>query len=440
MVQLGVDNDGPKQKSWVEDSFKNKFAEKLGKLVSKPKASSQPTADQAPKRGYWAQQRDTVKPRGNSNSNSVPKSGSANINSWLAYMRGETSHPSESAPGRNLGMPKPEPKSDIEMLIAELLNKSKSGPSWDTRAEDEDMINQIFGSQLAQIANARNSTNTRFNESLANTRDLYAGHEQEVRGAGRANLQKIATDLTNATNSTYDGAVGQVQEMQNANRSRGEEMLTRLGLQASAPLVNETADANQNAINDLVSAKAAQQNQNNSYAAADMRQNDARAASIASESVSKQADLSRQLQDILGELGNKEADINSAKAQAMYEASQNAKQNWRSDREYATSALSELLAAQQKAQGESSGGINGSQTASVLNGLGITDPRLQQQYSSAYTDAVMNAPFTPGVQDQTAAYLKYLVNNYEDLDPNLLLGLTQGNLNFGTYKPGQPVG
>lgn len=330
-------------------------------------------------------------------------------------------------------------KSDLEKLISELQNQTKEGFTWEDQAREQQMIDQIFGSQLSQIANARNSTNSRFAESTAKTRDLYQGHENEVRGADRAIYEGIANQAKTATNETFDQGINTMQDAQSKNRAESEEMMSRLGLQASAPLAVETANEQQKAIDDLAAAKVSSQKQNDSYAASDLRRNDARAQYIADESVTKQADLSRQLEDILGELGNKEADVNSAKAEALYGAYGNAKSEWRSDREYATSSLAQLMEAQAKSSQDSAGGMNAPAMSNVLASLGLSDPALQQKYQNAYTDAVLNAKYYPGQQDQTSVYLNHMRKENPDLDPNVLLGLTQGNLSYGTYRPGTPM-
>lgn len=345
--------------------------------------------------------------------------------------------------GKRTGtLQRPEEESDLERLISELLNQTNEGHTWESRAQDEDMINQIFGSQLSALANARDTATSRHGTSLANTKELYGGHVHDIRNADKATYQGIATDQAAATNQVYDTGVKQLEDSRNANRDAGTEMLQRLGLQASAPLVQETANEGQSAIDSLVQAKASQQNQNTAYAGADMRRNDERAQSIADESVAQQTDLTRQLEDILGSLSNKEADVNSQKSEALYGAFRDSKNDWRTDREYATNSLAQLLKAQSEAAGKEQElqQTNAPQMANILAGLGINDPSLQKDYSSAYTDAVLNANYVPGIQDQTTAYLKYLTqNNERGLDPNVLQQLITGNLNYGSYKLGAPT-
>lgn len=351
----------------------------------------------------------------------------------------------------------------INDLINELVNQSKSGFRWDGEAEEDAMLSKIFDEQLARISQTRNQTNDRFKESSANTASLYKGHENEVLGADRQRYTDIASQQTTRNNENFDGAIKDTQTMQNQNRSESEEMLKRLGLSASAPVAVEAANEQQSAIDQLVQTKAAQQQQNDAYAGADLRRNDERAQSIADEGVQQQTSLSRQLQDILGELGNKEADIHSEKASAKYGAYQNAQQNWRSDRDYATGALGGLMSSQEasadnawqrqlqqqelqmkqaemasKSQQETQG-MNAPLMSNVLSGIGISDPAVQEQYSNAYTDAVMNADYTPGLDDQTSAYLKYLKKENPDLSASTLWAMVNGTLNYGTYKTGAPT-
>lgn len=357
---------------------------------------------------------------------------------------------SKNYKGGGFSSPAPsQENSDLLDLINQLQAQSEQGFTYDSKARDDEMINQIFGAQLAQIASAKDQTNQRFGESTENTKRLYNGHVNEIRTKDKAEYQGIANQATSDTNSVFDGAIAQTQNADKAQNAEMEEMLARLGQQSAAPQAAQMMADQQKTINDLVQTKAAQGQQNNTYAEANQTRNDERAQSIADESVSKQHDLSRQLQDILGELGNKEADINGQKAQAGYQAYQNAEDNWRQDRSYATDALGQLMKlkadeaaamAEAQAKSQESGGMNGSQMTTILNGLGIQDPSLQQKYSSAYTDAILNSNYTPGVQDQQTQMLKYLRdNNKSGLDINMLRDLVSSNLNYGTYKPGTPM-
>lgn len=437
MVSLGVDNEG--EGNWLQRAAK-KLAEIGG---GRGEQSSEP--------GSIASQ--VIK------SNAGPIANASRSGSIINSPFTKASSFGAGSSGRfgSSATPKPQTKSapssmmkatsqpnDLELLIQELLGQTKEGHTWESRAQDQDMIEQIFGAELAKIGNARNTTNERFNTSKAETQSLYDGHEHDIRNADKASYQGIATDQANATNQIYDSGVQQMQAGQNANRDASIEMMNRLGLQASAPVAQETANESQKAIDSLVTAKTQQQTQNQGYASADMRRNDERAGSIADEGVAQQADLTRQLQDILGELGNKEADINSQKAEAMMGAFQRSEDNWRGDREYATSALAALMESQAEAASKSQEiqQSNAPQMQNIMNGLGITDPALQTQYSSAYTDAMLNANYVPGgAKDEKTAYLKYLIGNdeYDSLDPNLLRQLISSDLNYGSYKVGAPT-
>lgn len=391
----------------------------------------------------------------NSSKKSSSPVSSTNPSKSLGRFTGSNARPSSLIPGLEgmLNSSRTTERSDLDMLLEELLGQTKEGHTWESRAQDEDMINQIFGSQLSAIANARNTTNERFNTSKAATQDLYDGHVNEIRTKDKAEYQNIAQAQAQGTNQVFDSGVKQMQDSQNANRAESLEMMKRLGLEASAPVAEETAQQTQGAITDLIQDKTSQQNVNTAYAGADMRRNDARAQSIADEGVSQQAELGRQLQDILGELGNKEADVNSSKSEALMNAFRRSEDNWRDDRNYSTDALGQLMKiksdeaaqmaeiqAEAMSKQQESQAMNGSQMTTILNGLGIQDPSLQQQYSAAYTDAILNSNYTPGVQDQQTQMLKYLRdNNDSGLDLNMLRDLVSSNLNYGTYKPGTPM-
>jgi hypothetical protein len=262
--------------------------------------------------------------------------------------------------------------------LRDLLNEKYQGNPMDTSALD-----QALNSQLAPIATARQQANDNYNKSDANLAAMHDAFKQQILGQA-PQLQQQNADYQKNVGSIFDQTLKENADRQAADNAQKAEMFQRLGI---APAANqpdlvgqaiEQGNQKTESSKDARLAEAATMGQN------DLARNTASASAVGNDGLQRRSDLSRQLQTILGNLGSKEADVNSKFQQDKQQLGQQqedrnyqrflADRNWNMQR-YNTEINNQYKQAQL-----------GNNSVDSLNNS--TDP----QVVSAVNDALANEP------------------------------------------------
>jgi len=212
----------------------------------------------------------------------------------------------------NLPMQETDPMEDLWNL----LNEKYSGSPVDTS-----FLQEALNAQTGAIDNARNQAQENFRTSDSNLAGMHDAFRNDILAQApkiQEQNQQYQTDLK----GIFDNTLQENAQRQAANKAQDTEMLSRLGIAPAATqpdlVGQEIEQGNQRAVGSRDARLAESATIGNS----ELQRNTAAANSVGAAGVQRRSDLNMRLQEILGQLGGKEADVRSQFAQAQGQAGQ----------------------------------------------------------------------------------------------------------------------
>lgn len=222
-------------------------------------------------------------------------------------------------------IPGPDQMTPEEARIKAIIDAA-TGRIEGNQYQNDPMIEQAFGGALTAIANARSKANTNYAASDKVIGDLTQGEVNQIRGNDLQRLQQINSDAATNNTAMYDKLIAENQQRQAQGNAEREAMLKRLGIQESAAGVDPRAQEAAAFQDRLQGDKAAQGERLATYSKADETRNLEASQTAALQGSENRAALRRDLDKILGNLDNSEADVNNQKAMAQLKDKQNQRQ------------------------------------------------------------------------------------------------------------------
>lgn len=297
---------------------------------------------------------------------------------------------------------------------------------------------------LKNIADARGQVQGNFDQSNAAIGGLYAKGKIDTLADGDI-LKSSNANLVGGLNGMYGGAIEGLQNDRSKELGEKTEMLQRLGIGAAG--LGSAGDTQTKAIADATQNQTAAGSKALEYGASDLTANTARASGMVSEGAGRQAALRSQLAGILGQLSNKELDVNNqyatnsmnasnqdyqdklSRIQALYGMYD--KEQTRGDNMQKTLLNSKVIAQAMKG---GSGGSGAMTNIDDANSYASSQGQNPGDYNSAYSDAVMNAPGVPGSPQTEQQLLQYMHSKRPDLDVNQLIAYVRNASNSSKYN------
>ena len=276
----------------------------------------------------------------------------------------------------NLPMQETDPMEELWNL----LNEQYSGSPVDTS-----FMQDALNAQTGAIDNARNQAQENFRTSDSNLAGMHDAFRNDILAQApkiQEQNQQYQTDLT----GIFDKTLQENAQRQAANKAQDTEMFSRLGIAPAATqpdlVGQEIEQGNQRAVGSRDARLAESATIGNS----ELDRNTAAANSVGAAGVQRRSELNMRLQDILGQLGGKEADVRSQFAQAQGQAGQQNEQRaydrFLRDRDFNLDRYNSEMDSRLKASGQDS-------TLQGFNGLqATTNPEVQK----AIVDVISTQP------------------------------------------------
>jgi hypothetical protein len=262
-----------------------------------------------------------------------------------------------------------------------LLNEKYSGSPVDTS-----FLQQALDAQTGAIDGARNQAQENFRTSDSNLAGMHDAFRNDILAQApkiQEQNQKYQTDLS----GIFDKTLQENAQRQALNKSQDAEMLARLGIAPAANQPDLVGQEIENGNQRAVGSRDARLAEAATIGNSEIERNTSAANAVGAAGVERRSDLNMRLQDILGQLSGKEADVRSQFAQSQSNAGKEAEQrayerfisdrNWNQDR-YNQEIDNRMKAGQQQAQGLQ--GFNGLQAT--------TNPEVQR----AVVDVISSEP------------------------------------------------
>lgn len=259
-----------------------------------------------------------------------------------------------------------------------LLNEKYTGSPVDTS-----FLQEALNAQTGAIDGARNQAQEAFRTSDANLAGMHDAFRNDILAQApkiQEQNQKYQQDLT----GIFDKTLQENAERQALNKNQDAEMFARLGIAPAATqpdLVGEAIEGgNQRTVDSRDSRLAEAATVGNS----EIERNTSAANAVGAAGVQRRSELNMRLQEILGELGGKEADVRSQFSQAQGQAGQENEQRqyerFLRDRDFNLDRYNSELDNQLKGSEQTLQGFNGLQAT--------TNPEVQR----AIVDIVSTQP------------------------------------------------
>lgn len=307
--------------------------------------------------------------------------------------------------------------------LRKLLDERYSGNPVDTS-----FLQGALDSQLGSINDARNQAQGDFKTSDANVKAMHDAFRNDVLGqAGgiKAQNQEYQGDIRDVFDDTMkDNAARQA-----ANRAANEEMYQRLGIAPAAAAPDLVGQAIEQGNQKATDSRNSRLSEALTLGNNELTRNTATANAIGNDALARRSELNGRLQEILGSLGNKEADLRSnffqAQGDAAKENEQRQYERFIRDRDWNMNRYNQELDRQSQIAQQNSGRLSG---FDALNAQ--TDP----QVSQAVTDVLANNPDID-IRNPNQILVKLKSDpRYAGLNPDQVFRyLTQYN-NLGTEK------
>lgn len=297
---------------------------------------------------------------------------------------------------------------------------------------------------LKNIADTRDSTNKNFEASNAAVGGIYAKGKQDTL-ADNSILKDNNANLVGGLNGMYSNAISTLQGDRTKEMSDKADMMNRLGIQAGG--LGTAGDTQTQAIANASQNQQAAADKALQYGGADLTANTARADGLISEGAGRQAQLRSQLSGILGQLSNKELDINNQYAQNSMQAANQGyqdnlsrmsalygmkdKQQTYDQNNRKIDANSRVMVQAMKGPGGSAGGQTNMQDANDYVASQGGNP---SDYNNAYTGAVMDTGTPAGMQPTEHDLLQAMMAKNKGLDLNQALAYIRNASNASKYN------
>jgi hypothetical protein len=196
------------------------------------------------------------------------------------------------------------------------------------------------------------------------------------------------------------------------------------------------------AIADITADTAGAKNQASGYLSADEVRNTEAARAASQGGLNRRADLRRDLDNILGNLDDAEAQIGNSKSQALLAGLQADKESWNNAYKTDVDTLEMLLGQQREDKKLNAELQKIGAKASGSNGvLGVMQDRFRSQnidpmqYLQAYSDVVGDNRFNSNSgHDKVASYVEEMMRKNPGLNKAKALEWVMGIENYGTDK------
>lgn len=306
-------------------------------------------------------------------------------------------------------------------------------------------IQNSFNGMQDAVDRARQSTNDNFSNSNNAIAGMYDTAVRQIKGGDANQIRQNGADFNAAIGKNYGDVISQVTADKNAEAQKQAEIMQRYGLTDSQ--MSPQSERNE-LLDSLVGRKASALNQAETYNAADLARNMSMAQAVGAEGLERRGDLRQQLDQILGSLGDKSAEIEMNRQNALRGYATDDYKQFLDTRSQAGNQLQNLLDSQEKMDFEREQAAlkqqNGSMSADdvILRNIGYEKPNeLKLLLAKAQTDT--NDPYDSlGGQNYEDFLKRYAVQHAAEVgidprDNNFLVALNayvNGRKSYGTDK------
>jgi hypothetical protein len=198
-------------------------------------------------------------------------------------------------------------ESQIDAVLKQALDRIEGRAQY----QDDPAITQAYQGIFDQINSARDRANSNYTQSDNIIKQLTDGHVAQIRGNDLRSLQGINNEAAQDNTKLYDGVIADTQNRKNADMAARTEMLKRLGLEESAAAPDSSAQENSAFIDRMAADKAAEGTRLANYSRSDEVRNLEASQTAALQGSENRSALRRDLDKILGGLGDSEAQAKS---------------------------------------------------------------------------------------------------------------------------------
>jgi hypothetical protein len=299
------------------------------------------------------------------------------------------------------------------------------------------MIDEAYGGALSAIGNARTKAQGNYQESDRVLEQLTQGHVNAINGEDMDAIKRTGQTHQADTKAIYDSAISGEQADRQKVIDQRAEAISRYGLQESG--MGTAGEVQSGAIEDFNASSADAQNSARVTQAANESMNVARAQSQAGEGVERRSSLRRDLDNILGDLDQSQATVESQKATARLSAKQadmaafNESQARDTDtlEMYLRNKLDEKKMRQESQQKTKGSASSFDVAAQRFSSQGIDPAPYLDAYSSVVAD---NSYSSASGQDKIAAYVAGMMKKNKNLSRAQALQWVSMIENYGTDK------
>lgn len=279
----------------------------------------------------------------------------------------------------------PAPRDPIDDILARLGEDfTYDGSQDESFKQNSSALDQMFNSRMTELNGLKDQSRQNFNESDGNVAAMHSAFQNEVLGQAPA-IQQRGDQAQAQIGGIFDKTIQSNNAGLEAERASKLEMLQRLGIAPAANAPDEFSAAVQQGNNAAQQSRDSRQSEQAINTQTDLSRNTQLANSIGNDGVARRSDLNNRLQEILGSISGKEADIQGDFQQSKMEMQNNgedrAYQRWLADRQFDMGLFNSLNANQNKqneiaAKGQSSG----------LTGIGGLNANTSPQLQNAIID------------------------------------------------------
>jgi hypothetical protein len=216
---------------------------------------------------------------------------------------------------------------------------------------DTSALDQALRSTLDQINQVRGRTNQNYQTSDRNLAGMFGAHEHDVRTTGKAAFEDISNDQIAGLNQVRQDTVGELQQYKDQENAKRMAMLKNLGIQASGATPSDTSAYDQG-IASITNRSQAELANAQGDKAGNLAYNTTVANAIGQQGTQNRAELTQQLQSILGRLGMAETEANQQyglqKSEMVNRAKEQDYNRWLQERQFNQSRYNDLFGQQQR--------------------------------------------------------------------------------------------
>jgi hypothetical protein len=329
---------------------------------------------------------------------------------------------------------------ELAASIAAIRNAINNRGDYREDPQVRALVDSAFGGALSAVGNARTRANENYNTSDDMLARLSAADVNAIQNEDLNAIRGSHTNLQAGYDKNLGAATTALQNDRNMEMQNRTEMLQRLGLQESG--MGTAGETQTKAIADITADTAGAKNQASGYLSADEVRNTEAARAASQGGLNRRADLRRDLDNILGNLDDAEAQIGNSKSQALLAGLQADKESWNNAYKTDVDTLEMLLGQQREDKKLNAELQKIGAKASGSNGvLGVMQDRFRSQnidpmqYLQAYSDVVGDNRFNSNSgHDKVASYVEEMMRKNPGLNKAKALEWVMGIENYGTDK------